>query len=103
MLTLSSKHLLRDVLVEIGKEEKQLEVLRQILCEQYDFEPYASFRRIDRTRKGFITNIDILEFLLANDQRYTESECSYFVRHYDRDGDGKLAYLEYFFLLEFKL
>lgn len=94
MLSYTSRQRLKDVLVDIGKEEKQLEALRQILCEQYNFEPYGAFRRIDRTRKGYITNIDVIEFLIANDCRYNEFECSYYIRHYDRDGDGKLSYIE---------
>lgn len=94
MLSFASRQNLRDLLIEIGQEEKQLEVLRQILCEQYDFEPYAAFRRIDRSRKGYITAIDVLEFLLSNDHRFNEIECNYYIRHYDRDGDGRLVYLE---------
>jgi Ca2+-binding EF-hand superfamily protein len=95
MFSFNSAQRLRDTLSEIGKQEKQLEVLRQILCEQPEFEPYAAFRRIDRMRRGFITNIDIMEFLAQNNFKHAESECNYFIEHYDRDRDGHLIYAEF--------
>jgi len=66
-----------------------------VLCEQPEFEPYAAYRRIDRTRKGFITSTDIHEFLFSNDFHFTEEECCYYINHYDRDGDKKLIYSEF--------
>ena len=95
MLSLSTKKKLMILLNEIGEKEKNLEVLRQILCEQSEFEPYAAFRRIDRSRKGFITSSDVLKFLVHNGFNHKESECNYFIDHYDRDGDDHLIYAEY--------
>ena len=95
MLALSTKNKLKDLLYQIGNQEKQLEVLRQILCEQLEFEPYAAFRRIDRSRRGFRTSTDILEFLSHNGFNHKESECGYLINHYDRDRDGHLIYAEY--------
>jgi len=95
MLSYQSRQLLKDLLGQIGNQEKQLEVVRQVLCEQPEFEPYAAYRRIDRTRKGFITSTDIHEFLFSNDFHFTEEECCYYINHYDRDGDKKLIYSEF--------
>jgi len=95
MLSHHSRELLKELLTQIGLQEKQLEVVRQVLCEQPEFEPYAAYRRIDRTRKGFITSTDIHEFLFSNDFHFTEEECCFYINHYDRDGDKKLVYSEF--------
>jgi Ca2+-binding EF-hand superfamily protein len=99
MLSYNSRHLLKELLIQIGQQERQLEVVRQILCEQPEFEPYTAFRRIDRLRKGFITSTDIFDFLLSNEFKCSEAECTYYINHYDRDFDNRLAYSEYLYSL----
>lgn len=94
MLSYHSRQLLKELLTRIGQQEKQLEVVRQVLCEQPEFEPYAGFRRLDRSRKGYINHIDIHEFLLSNNFKFSEEECCIFINHYDRDCDKKLSYSE---------
>ena len=95
MLSFETRVILQDLLLEIAVHERQIEVLRQILCEQPDFETYATFRRIDRLRRGFITATDLMEFLLGNGVHQTEEECELLINHYDRDCDGRLQYSEY--------
>lgn len=58
----TQKKLLK-LLTYTGKKEQQLEVARQNLCKIESFEPYASFQRIDRFCRGYITPKDILTFL----------------------------------------
>ncbi len=95
MLSFETRTILQDLLLEIAAHERQIEVLRQILCEQPDFESYATFRRIDRLRRGFITASDLTEFLLSNGIHHSEEECELLINHYDRDLDGRLQYSEY--------
>eukprot|EP00331_Platyophrya_macrostoma_P021349 CAMPEP_0176446816 /NCGR_PEP_ID=MMETSP0127-20121128/24576_1 /TAXON_ID=938130 /ORGANISM="Platyophrya macrostoma, Strain WH" /LENGTH=546 /DNA_ID=CAMNT_0017832973 /DNA_START=42 /DNA_END=1682 /DNA_ORIENTATION=- len=94
MLASDTRSILQDLLHDIAGHERQIEVLRQILCEQPDFESYATFRRIDRLRRGFITAADITEFLLSNGIHHSEEECELLINHYDRDCDGRLQYSE---------
>ena len=46
-----------------GEQEVQLEFARQNLSKANAFEPYASFQRLDRLSKGYITPRDLLNFL----------------------------------------
>ena len=94
MLTYETRLLLRKLLLEIAAHEYQLEILRQILCEQPAFESYAVFRRIDRTRKTFLSAFDFVEFLAVNGFEFSESDCNLFIKHYDRDDDMRLQYSE---------
>jgi len=95
MLPFKVRQQFKALLVDIGKQEKQLEVLRQILCEQYDFEPYSAFQRLDVDRKGFLTPLDIYYFLNDNDINITESEASQYIRQYSAEGNDQLAYPEF--------
>lgn len=94
MLSFESRQMLRELLLEIAVHEQQIEILRQALAEIPDFEPYAAFRRIDRSRRGSVTAADIHEFLKQNGIKNTEEECELFINHYDRDNDGRLQFTE---------
>ncbi len=84
-----------DLLIAVGEEEKNLEVLRQILSEQQAFEPYAAFKRIDRGKSGHLTITNIGRFLSENGLEVNEKLISAFVKFHDTDDDLKLSYPEY--------
>ncbi len=50
MLSASSQAKFCELLLRISEEEREIEVIRQVLCEQSEFEPYAAFIRIDRNK-----------------------------------------------------
>lgn len=87
--------LVSDFLLTVARTEKKIELLREKLCENEDFEPYASFRRIDRDCKNFLTEDDLKAFLQDNQIFYDEETVrTTFIQHYDYDSDGKLCYAE---------
>ena len=47
----------------VGEQELSMEIARQNLCKASAFEPYASFQRLDRLAKGYLTPRDILNFM----------------------------------------
>jgi len=94
MLTYETRLILRRLLLEIAAHEAQLEILRQILCEQPAFESYAAFRRIDRNRRTYLAAYDLVEFLADNGFQYSEEDCQLFIKHYDHDDDQRLQYSE---------
>lgn len=61
-VSLMSKKKLAKLLIHIGETEMQIEFARQMLCKAPSFEPYASFQRIDRAGKGYISPKDILAY-----------------------------------------
>lgn len=95
MQNTETRQKLVNLLLDIAEGERQIEVLRQILCELKEFEPYAAFQRIDRSRKNSLTVTDILKFLSDNHTPHTEEYCSIFLRHYDIDSDNRLDYSEF--------
>lgn len=95
MLTYLTRNKLAAFLLAVNEGERQIEIIRQILCEQEDFEPYAAFKRIDRYKKGVLNAVDIKSFLEDNKINFSEHDCDIFVQRYDIDGDGQLAYSEF--------
>lgn len=96
MLSEETNTLIGEFLVKVARIEKKLEVIRQMLCEFEQFEPYSSFQRLDRSRKNFISEEDIYIFLKENQQiSFTEDQIKKtFLRHYDYDEDGTLCFAE---------
>jgi len=95
MQSLLTSQLLTDLLLKISEGEREIEILRQILCEQDDFEPYAAFKRIDRSSTGFLSASDFLHFLSENEIFHLEQHASTFVKRYDIDDDSRLKYSEF--------
>lgn len=95
MLSPTTVKLVCDFLLTVARSEKKIELLREKLCENEDFEPYAAFRRIDRDCKNFINEDDVKLFLQENQIFFDEDTIrNTFIQHYDYDSDGKLCYAE---------
>jgi hypothetical protein len=58
--------LLIELIVNVIKKEREIEILRQYTNECDEFEPYAIFTRIDRKWKKIIDSSDITSFLEDN-------------------------------------
>ncbi len=59
-------------------------------------EPYQAFQRIDRGEDGFITPMELLNFIRDNNVHdMTEADCYYLVKFFDSDEDGRLHYPDF--------
>ena len=88
MIRYETKSKISTLFLALADGERQCEVVRQILCELLDFEPFAAFCRIDRAHKGYLTPLDIKEFLADNNIGYSEKACAAYVRRYSgREGE----------------
>ena len=69
-ISLTTKKRLSKLFVFVGEQEQHLEFARQNLCKALAFEPYASFQRLDRLSKGYLSSRDFLNFLRYSIQQY---------------------------------
>lgn len=84
-----------DFLTNLARTEKKIDLLREKLCKLEAFEPYSSFKRLDRDNKNFINFSDIRIFLKENSIYFDENTIlDTYIQHYDYDDDGKLLYAE---------
>ena len=95
MISAKTQSSVCEYLLNLARNEKKLEVIRQILCENQAFEPYAAFNRIDRLRRGAIASDSLRHFLKDNAVSHSESLINAtYISQYDLDQDEKLAYSE---------
>ena len=100
MISEANKTLFCEIFIFLARGEKKLEVIRQVLCEISEFEPYTSFKRLANINKNFLTSKDISLFLSENDVFIPEDVISdTFLSHYDYDSDERLCYAEYIYIL----
>lgn len=95
MLSLQTELKLAHLLKSIADTEKQVEIIRQVLAEQKDFEPYTAFKRIDEFGLGYIQPADLHQFLKDNDIVVSERDILYLFSLFDTDRDGRMTYVNF--------
>jgi Ca2+-binding EF-hand superfamily protein len=95
MIGLQTEHKLAQLLKSIAEGEKEIEVVRQVLAEQPDFEPYTAFKRIDRLGFGSHSQSSSLNFLRDNEIYALDKDLSNLYKVYDSNCDGRLSYSEF--------
>lgn len=84
------------------KLSRDCEVLKQLINQKADFEPYYVFTRIDRLDKGYIDTQDIVNFLKDNEfflAAKDKKEVDLLIEYYDRDFNGNLNFEEFLILI----
>jgi Ca2+-binding EF-hand superfamily protein len=95
-LSLETERRLAEFIYLVAEGEKEIEQARISLSENRDFEPYSAFRAIDRLGIGFISYLDIREFLDKNRIICTNPELTALIKQYDSDSDGRLVLNEFY-------
>ena len=96
MLSSTTLKLACDLLINLGEQEKKVEINRQVLGENLDFDAYQVFAYLDTESKNYINEINILNFLQTkNGISCTTEEIQNLIFFYDEDFDGKLSYTEF--------
>lgn len=94
MISLRTQAKLSQLIQCIATGEKQTEITRQVLAEQYQFEPHTAFRRIDANRDQYITQSEIMDFLETNNLIVTSKEAFHLFNVLDFNDDGIVDYQE---------
>ena len=100
-LSQESHDLLANLLLTMSKFEQSIELKRQYLAQNENFEPYSAFQRLDRNELGFLGAKEFLNYLRDNGMasNVTEGDCYYLVKFFDSDLDGKLHYPDFMQLI----
>lgn len=95
MIGLQTENKLAQLLKSIADGEKEIEVTRQVVAEQREFEPYTAFKRIDRDGNSQLTVYEVIDFLRDNDLIVLERDIHNLFKIYDENKDGRLSYSEF--------
>ena len=63
MISIETQARLAKLLLNMADGEKSVEVTRQVLSEQIDFDCYKAFKRLDRESKNYVDAYNIVDFL----------------------------------------
>lgn len=100
MLSKSTKYKVWLLFKAISENETIVEEQRQRLSQQAEYEPYAAFKRVEKSpiptgTTAKISAHNICQFLRDNMVDYAdEVECMYAVKFFDKDEDGSLSFEE---------
>jgi hypothetical protein len=63
MLSIETEARVAKLFLNLAEGEKSVEINRQVLGDQLDFDPYQAFKRLDSQGKSSIDEFDIVDFL----------------------------------------
>lgn len=95
MIGLTTENKLANFFRAIIDGEKDIELSRQSLAEQPDFEPSTAFKRIDRLSFGTLSYSTFSDFLRDNSIVATSKDLSNLYKIYDSNADGRVNYSEF--------
>ena len=102
MLSVEIQSKISEILMTLAEEERNVEVTRQVLTENKDYNPYQIFCFLDKGKKNKINNVDLLDFLRNKNIFSTENEIKLLILFYDDDLDTNLNFEEFINLIESK-
>ena len=91
-----------EILMTLAEEERNVEVTRQVLTENKDYNPYQIFCFLDNEKKNKINSSDLFNFLRNKNIFSTENEIKLLILFYDYDLDTNLNLEEFINLIESK-
>ena len=95
MLTPETETLIIKFLLEISKKEKEVEINRQVLAQNSNFDIFQLFSYMDREKKNYIDTFNIMDFFHRNAIYPNKIIIDFLILLYDDDNDNKLCYTEF--------
>ena len=83
------------LLLTLSDQERQVEINRQVLAQNLDFDAYQVFRYLDTDNKNSINSQNLLNFLNKNGICTNLDELQYLILFYDENQDCCLSYTEF--------
>ena len=103
MLSRETQSKISDIFITLAEAERDVEVTRQVLTENKDYNSYQIFCYLDSDKKNKIDETDIINYLKSKNIFATEIETKLVILYYDQDLDKYLNYNEFQNLIESKL
>ena len=102
MISRKTQSKISDIFITLAEAERDVEVTRQVLTENKDYNSYQIFCYLDSDKKNKIDESDIINYLKSNNIFATEIEAKLVILYYDQDLDTNLKFVEVtlYFLVE---
>ena len=103
MLSIETEVRVASLLLSLAEGERNIEISRQVLSDNFDFDAYQIFKYLDVDNKNRVNAIDIVNFL-NNKHIYNNNNdndvAKLTILFYDQDADGSLSYIEFLNLVQ---
>jgi hypothetical protein len=63
MLSVETEARVAKFFLSLAEDERFVEIKRQVLADQLDYEPYSVFKRLDTQGKNSVDEYDLVDFL----------------------------------------
>ena len=102
MLSRNLQDKLCEIFMTLAELERNVEITRQVLTENKDYNSYQIFCYLDTNKKNKINDLDIFNFLREKNIFSTEAEIKLLILFYDNNLDTNLNLEEFINLIESK-
>ena len=102
MLSREIQSKIADIFMSLAEAERDVEITRQVLTENRDFNSYQIFCYLDSDKKNYVEEVDIINYLKSKNIFLTEVESKLIILYYDKNLDNNLNYEEFINLIESK-
>ena len=102
MLSKETISKLVNILKTLASGETSIEVTRNILSDNLDFDPYQIFTNLTQKGNEFITPIDIVDYFHTKNIFISYTEAKFLILFYDQNYDGVLTFTEFLPLVQSK-
>ena len=103
MLSIETEARVVKLFINLFEGEKSVELCRENLAIQRDFDAYQIFQRVDRERKNYIDEYNLVDFLKNNSIYCTNTEARLILSFYDSNNDGKVTFRDFYTIMTKKL
>ena len=86
---------LANLIMMIAEVERKVEVTRQVLVENVEFDPAQAYWRLDRKGVNVVSKKDLAVFLAENDVKVRSRDLFLLFERLDRDRDGVICWAEF--------
>ena len=102
MLSREFQSKISEIFTSLAEAERDVEITRQVLTENNEYDPYQIFCFLDSDKKNYIEELDIINYLQSKNIFVTEIETKLLILYYDQDLDTNLKFNEFINLIESK-
>ena len=100
MVSIETEARIAKILLTLAEGERNIEISRQVLSDNNDYDAYQIFKFLDFEGKNRIDACNIIEFLRTKGIYVNLTEINLIILFYDQDYDGSLSFNEFINLIQ---
>ena len=102
MLSREIQSKISEIFISLAEAERDVEITRQVLTENKEYNPYQIFCFLDSDKKNYVEELDIINYLQSKNIFLTQIEAKLLILYYDQDLDTNLNFNEFINLIQSK-